>query len=394
MIMPIYFDNHSTTPLDPQVFEAMRPYFTEKFSNPSSPHVSGWEIESQVKLCREKILTLFEAQGYQVIFTSGATESNNLAIQGIVEASGLKKAHVITQATEHSCILESCKKIISAGHEVTFLPVDHEGFVSPLQIKEAIRANTVLVSIMAANNEIGTIQPIDEISKICRDKKILFHTDAVQAIGRMNLSAKDIGWDLLSLSAHKIYGPKGIGALVSRTKKIKPLLVGGGQEEGLRSGTLNVPGIIGLTESLDLMMKNQASETSTISKLRTKFWNELKKMIPLSFLMGTDNFSRRLAQNLSVRFLGVDAGQLLALCPDLCLSTGSACSSQNGSISHVIQSLGVNEQISKEVIRIGLGRFTTESEIDRGVTSLAKAVFKLRENSPVYEMEVKKRGML
>ncbi|MDO8519495.1 MAG: cysteine desulfurase family protein [Deltaproteobacteria bacterium] len=376
---PIYLDYNSTTPVDPRVFEAMKPYFTEKFGNAASAtHAYGWEAAEMVEMARESIANNIGADDKKTIFfTSGATESNNLAIKGLARGAG-KKIHIITQKTEHKCVLDSCAEMEKEGHQVTYLDVDADGKVSPEAVTKAIRPNTLLCSIMFANNEIGTIQPIREISKICHEKGVWLHSDAVQAVGKIPVDAQKDGIDLLSLSSHKIYGPKGIGALYV-SKKIplrafSPLSHGGGHERGLRSGTLNVPGIVGLAKALEICMAEMPEEAKRITALRDRMIAAFKKMKG-AHLNGhpTD----RLPGNINVSFDGVKNDDLISALPELAIASGSACASGEPEPSYVIQAITSDRQRRDGAIRIGLGRWTTEEEIDRASELIINAVHRI-----------------
>ncbi len=387
---PIYLDNNSTTPMDPEVLAAMIPYFCEKFGNPESrSHAYGWQAAEAVDQARKTIArAIGTSHDPGIIFTSGATESNNLAIKGIVHGSGIKPAHIITQKTEHKCVLDSCATLEKEGHEVTYLDVDFEGKIKLEDLKTALQKNTVLCSIMTANNEIGTLQPIKEIASLCHSKNILFHTDAVQAMGKIPIHVESDGIDLLSLSGHKIYGPKGIGALYISKKnpsiKVSPLLQGGNQEQGLRSGTLNVPGIVGLAKALELASQKMPDEQKRLSQLRNYFIDKIEKEIDLVTINGSR--TDRLPTNISFTFDFVKADELIMALPELAFSTGSACSSGSNEPSYVMQALGVSPKAVLSTVRFGLGRWTTAKEIDFAVDKLAVAVKKLRSQSLEYEM--------
>ena len=388
---PIYLDANSTTPMDPEVLAAMTPYFCEKFGNPESrAHAYGWQAAEAVDQARKTIAkSMGTSHDQGIIFTSGATESNNLVIKGIVHASNKKPAHVITQKTEHKCILDSCAELEKEGHEVTYLNVDFEGKVSLKDLAAAIQKNTVLCSIMTANNEIGTLQPIKEMASLCHAKNILFHTDAVQAVGKIPLDVESIGIDFLSLSGHKIYGPKGIGALYIAKKnppiKIYPLLHGGGQERGIRSGTLNVPGIVGLAKALEIAVGKMPEEKKRLSELRDYFINEVFKKIELVRVNGSR--IERLPNNISFTFDFVKADELISSIQELAFSTGSACSGGSNEPSYVIAALGLDKKSVLSTVRFGLGRWTTLQEIDFAVDKLSRAVKKLRNQSLEFEMK-------
>ncbi|MBI2340214.1 MAG: IscS subfamily cysteine desulfurase [Deltaproteobacteria bacterium] len=387
---PIYLDNHATTPVDPEVFRAMEPYFCEKFGNSASKsHAYGWKACEAVQIARESIAKNIGAESPKtIIFTSGATETNNMVIKGIARTSKKKPVHIITQATEHKCILESCREIEQEGHEVTYLGVDHDGLVDPDDVKKAIRPNTLLCSVMYANNEIGVIQPIAEISKICHEKGIWLHSDAVQAVGKIPVDMKKDGIDLLSISAHKMYGPKGIGALyIARTNppiRLSPLIHGGGHENGLRAGTLNVPAILGLAKALEICTAKMPEESKRLKGLRDYFVREITRRIDHTFLNGHP--TRRLPHNANVSFAYVKDTDLIMALPELAVATGSACASDSTEPSYVLRALGVGEDRADSSIRFGLGRFTTKEEIDVALECIVKAVEKLRGRSLKYEM--------
>lgn len=380
MKRPLYLDNNATTPVDPRVIEVMQDFFSQKFGNPSSAsHFYGWEAEEYVNLSREKILEKLglNPEG-DLIFTSGATESNNLLLQGFAKKSK-EKIHIISQNTEHKCILESLKEIQKQGHEVTILKVDKNGFVSIKELEKAVQKNTRLVSIMAANNEIGTLQEIEKISQHCQENKIYFHSDAVQAIGKVKLKFDNC--DFLSLSAHKIYGPKGIGALYCKPllkNKLSPLILGGGQEEGLRSGTLNLPGVIGLAKAIEIAIDQLETESKRLSVLRDQLFDTIRKKIPSLILNGS--IDKRLPGNLNLSFPGIKSEDLIAACPEIAISSGSACASGSTEPSYVIAALTQNENRIKSTIRLGLGRFTKEEDVVKAAAVLIKAYKKLSLN--------------
>ncbi len=365
--LPIYLDCHATTPVDPRVLEAMLPFFTEHFGNPASmAHAYGWAAEAAVKNARATIAAGIHAQPEEIIFTSGATEANNLAIKGVAEAYFSKGQHIVTVQTEHSAVLDPCRYLETLGFEVTYLPVQPDGLLNLQSLVESLRDDTILVSVMAANNEIGVLQPLAAIGQLCRDRGILFHTDAAQAIGKIPLNVQTQHIDLLSLTAHKIYGPKGIGALyVRRSPKVHlaPQLHGGGQEQGVRSGTLYTPQIVGLAKALELAWAEQESEQERIGYLRDRLWHRLCSL-PGIHLNGHP--TQRLAGNLNISVEDVD-GQalLLGLRSQVALSTGSACSSKSSKPSHVLTALGRSAPLARASLRFGIGRFNTEAEIDQ-----------------------------
>ena len=386
----LYLDHNATTPVSQAVFEAMRPYFSEYFGNPASAHSAGWKAAAAVKQARESIAThlgLPEANG--VIFTSGATEANNLALKGVLEACGKKPAHLITQITEHSCILQSANWLKAQGHDVTFLPVDTLGRVSPEALRAALKENTVLVSIMHANNEIGTVQDIVTLAKITHEAGALFHTDAAQTLGRLPLDILAMEIDLLTLSGHKLYGPKGIGALAILPKRPKinlaPLIHGGGHENGLRSGTLNVPGIVGLAAAVAEAIKFCESETKRQTTLRNHFIQQLTSGIEGAILNGDPQ--NRLPGNISLTIPYVKATDLISTASELAFSTGSACAASSVTPSHVLTAIGLSKEAAECTIRLGLGLSTTLDDINSAATILMTAVQKLRTQNPAWQME-------
>lgn len=387
--LPIYMDNNSTTRTDPRVVEAMLPYFTEKYGNAASrSHPYGWEAESAVEEAREQIAALIGASAKEIIFTSGATESNNLAIKGAAAMYNKKGNHIVTQATEHKAVLDTCKRLERDGFSVTYLPVDKYGQVSAEQVREAITDKTILVSIMAANNEIGTVQPVAAIGKVCKEKGVLFHTDAVQAVGKLPIDVEAMGIDLLSLTAHKIYGPKGIGALYVRKKdprvRLEPQIDGGGHERGMRSGTLAVPMIVALGAACDIARKEMETETARTFKLRERLRKGIMDKLPESYLNGhpTD----RLPGNANISFAYVEGEGLMMGIKDVAVSSGSACTSASLEPSYVLRALGVGDELAHSSIRFGLGRFSTEEEVDYVVDLVVREVNRLREMSPLFEM--------
>jgi len=363
----IYLDYQATTPIDERVLDAMLPYFRESFGNPaSSGHFYGWEAAAAVKLAREAIANSINASPEEIIFTSGATEANNLAIKGVAEAYHQKGRHIITAQTEHSAILDPCVYLQSLGFEVTYLPVQADGLINLSQLEESIRTETILVSIMSANNEIGVLQPIAEIGKICHERLVLFHSDAAQAIGKIPLDVNAMQIDLMSLTAHKIYGAKGIGALYVRRRNprvsIAPQLHGGGHERGMRSGTLYTPQIIGFAKALEIAIASQGSEQQQILNLRQHLWQRLSE---LDRIILNGHPTQRLAGNLNVSFPDINGQALmLALQPIVAVSSGSACSSAKTAPSHVLKALGHSNELANASIRFGLGRFNTLAEIE------------------------------
>lgn len=382
---PIYLDHHATTPVDERVLEAMLPYFKGKFGNAASrTHAFGWEAEDAVDQAREQIASLINAQPKDIIFTSGATESDNLAIKGVAAASD-KTCHIITQATEHHAVLDPCRAITRQGTEITVLPVDKHGLVDPDDVQNAIQDNTILVSVMMANNEIGTLQSLAEIGQICHEKEIYCHTDAAQAIGKLPIDVDTLHIDLLSISAHKIYGPKGVGALYVRSRprvRLVGQMDGGGHEKSMRSGTLNVPGIVGLGEACAIAQKNMHQEATRIRALRDKLQQTL--FDSLDHIQHNGHPENRLPGNLNISFSAVDGESLLMGLRDIALSSGSACTSASLEPSYVLRALGVSPDMAQSSIRFGVGRFNTEEEIDYTASRVIEEVHRLREISPNY----------
>ena len=385
---PIYLDYQATTPMDPRVLEAMMPYFTYKFGNPHSrSHSYGWEAEEGVEKARGQVAKLIGADDKEVIFTSGATESNNLAIRGVAEFYKDRKNHIVTTVTEHKCVLDTCRHLEQQGFEVTYLPVQKNGLIDLDQLRAAITDKTVVVSIMAVNNEIGVIQPLEEIGKICREKKTFFHTDAAQAAGKIPLDVEAMNIDLMSISGHKIYGPKGIGALYVRRKprvRLVPLIVGGGQERGFRSGTLPTPLCVGLGEAAEICLSEMGDEAKRLKKLQDRMLKGLNAK--LTDLVINGDLEHRIPGNLNISFAYVEGESLMMGIKNLSVSSGSACTSASLEPSYVLRALGVEEEMAHTSLRIGLGRFTTEHEVDTAVDELTRHVTKLREMSPLWEM--------
>ncbi len=386
--LPVYFDNHATTPVDPRVLEAMLPYFTEKFGNAASRnHEFGWRAEEAVENARAQIARLINAHPKEIVFTSGATESDNLAVKGVAETHRPKGNHIVTQVTEHKAVLDSCKRLESSGYEITYLPVDRDGLIDPDDLAKAIKPKTILISIMYANNEIGVIQPIAQIGKIAKKHNVLFHVDAVQAIGKIPVDVQKDGIDLLSISAHKLYGPKGVGALYVRRKnprvQLAPMIDGGGHERGVRSGTLNVPGIVGLGKACELCQKEMAAEAVRLGKMRDKLKNVLESSLDNTAINGS--LTHRLPNNLNISFAYVEGESLLMGINDVAVSSGSACTSAAIEPSYVLRALGVSDDLAHSSIRFGLGRFNTEEEVDYVAARVIETVKRLRELSPLYE---------
>lgn len=388
MQLPVYLDNNATTPMDPRVLDAMMPYFTSKFGNAASRnHKFGWEAEEAVDYSREQIAKLIGCTDKEIIFTSGATESNNLALKGVFEMYAQKGNHFITVTTEHKAILDTCKHIEKMGATVTYITPGTDGLISVEQIEAAITDKTVLISVMYGNNEIGVIQPIQAIGKLARSKGILFHTDATQTVGKIPVNVDEDYIDLMSFSAHKMYGPKGVGALYVRRKnprvKVTAQMDGGGHERGMRSGTLNVPGIVGLGKACEICMNEMESEAKRLSVLRDKLESSLMEMEE-TYVNG--NVTARLPHVANISFKYVEGEGLMMGIKDLAVSSGSACTSASLEPSYVLKSLGLDDDLAHSSIRFGLGRFTTEEEIDFAINHVKTAVTKLREMSPLWEM--------
>jgi cysteine desulfurase len=389
MKTPIYLDYHATTPMDPRVLDAMLPYFTQRFGNAASRnHSFGWEAEQGVEQARKQIAQLVGANAKEIIFTSGATESNNLAIKGVAEMYGEKGNHIITAATEHKAVLDTCKKLEKEGFRVTYLTLKTDGLIDLDQLRDAITDKTILVSIMYANNEIGVLQPIAEIGKICKEKGVLFHSDGVQAVGKVPVDVIKDNIDLLSITAHKMYGPKGVGALYVRRKsprvQITAQMDGGGHERGMRSGTMNVPGIVGFGKAAELCQLEMAEESKRLSHLRDKLKIKLENELDEVYINGS--MDHRLPHNLNMSFCYVEGESLLMGINDIAVSSGSACTSATLEPSYVLKALGLGDDLAHSSIRFGLGRFTTEEEVDYTAEKLIDVVKKLRELSPLYEM--------
>jgi cysteine desulfurase len=391
--LPLYMDNHATTPMDPRVLDAMMPFFSVKFGNAASRnHAFGWEAEAAVETARGQIAKLIGATAKEIIFTSGATESNNLAIKGIAEMYRERGNHIITQATEHKAVLDTCKKLEKMGYRVTYLPAQADGLIDIEELKRAIvtegEGKTILVSIMFANNEIGVVQPIAEIGKICHEKGVLFHTDAVQAAGKIPVDVQKMNIDVLSLSAHKIYGPKGVGALYVRRRnprvQITEQINGGGHERGMRSGTLNVPGIVGLGKACEICGEEMEAESKRLTELRDYMRAKLEGA--LDYVQVNGNMEHHLPGNLNMSFVYVEGESLLMGINDIAVSSGSACTSATLEPSYVLKALGLGDEVAHSSIRFGLGRFNTKAEVDYVADKVIDVVLKLRELSPLYEM--------
>jgi cysteine desulfurase len=381
---PIYLDNQSTTRLDPRVLEAMLPYFTEEFGNPhSTSHTYGRNAAAAIETARAEVATLIQADPREIVFTSGATESNNLALKGAAHfarahPTGVARDHIVTLVTEHKCVLESCNQLQSEGFAVTFLPVEPNGLISPAALAAAMTERTLLVSVMAAHNEIGVIQPLSEIGALCRSRGVLFHTDAAQAFGKIPLDVRALQIDLMSISGHKIYGPKGVGALYIRRRprvRLVPLIDGGGQERGLRSGTLPTPLCVGLGRAAALAGAEMTEEAERLRQLRERLRRSLARRVP-GFAVNGD-LEQRLPGNLNFSFPGIEALSLIEACPSLAVSTGSACTSASVEPSYVLRALGLSEAEANSGIRVGLGRFTTAAEVDFAADALVDATRRL-----------------
>lgn len=385
---PIYLDYQATTPTDPRVLDVMMPFLTEKFGNPHSRnHAYGWEAEDAVEKARSEIAALIGADPKEIIFTSGATESNNLAIKGVGRFYKDRKNHIITCATEHKCVLESCRHMGQEGCEVTYLHVAKNGLIDLDQLREAITDQTALVSIMGVNNEIGVIQPMAEIGAICREKGVFFHSDCAQAVGKIPLDVNEMNIDLMSISAHKVYGPKGVGALYVRRKprvRLTPLFSGGGQERGMRSGTLPTPLCVGLGEACAIAGREMVQESERLHYLRDRLYKGITDQLPEVYING--DLDQRIPGNLNLSFAYVEGESLMMGIKNLCVSSGSACTSASLEPSYVLRALGVTEDLAHTSLRLGLGRFTTEEEVDAAVDEIVTQVKKLRELSPLWEM--------
>ena len=387
--MNVYLDNNATTPVDPQVLEAMLPYFTQVYGNAASrSHQFGWEAEQAVEAARQQIADVIRAEAKEIIWTSGATEGNNIAIKGIAAMYGEQGKHIITQVTEHKATIDPCKYLEQNGYRVTYLEVDREGRVSREDIAKAIRDDTILVSIMHGNNEIGTIQPVAEIGKLCKERGVVFHTDACQTFGKIPIDVEAMGIDLLTCSGHKIHGPKGVGAMYVRRRRPRvrcaPVIHGGGHERGMRSGTLNVPGIVGMGKAAELCRLHMETESARLAALRDRLKDGLLSELDEVYLNGhpTD----RTPTNLNISFAYVEGESLMMAFDNLAVSSGSACTSASLEPSYVLKALGVGDELAHSSIRFSVGRFNTEAEIDHAIQRVVAAVRRLRELSPLYEM--------
>ena len=387
--LPIYLDNNATTPMDPRVLEAMTPYFLEDFGNAASRnHPFGWKAEEAVDYAREQVAKLIGADPKEIIFTSGATEGDNLGIKGVYEMYASKGNHIITATTEHKAVLDTCKHIEKSGGEVTYLEVKADGLIDLKELEAAIKPTTILIAIMYANNEIGVIQPVKEIGAIAKKNGVLFFTDAVQAVGKIPVDVNKDGIDLMAFTAHKMYGPKGVGALYVRRKnprvKVTAQMDGGGHERGMRSGTLNVPGIVGFGKACEICMNEMEIDTNRISILRDKLENELMKLEE-AYINGSKE--HRLPHVTNISFKHVEGeGLLMGFNKNIALSSGSACTSASLEPSYVLKALGLGDDLAHSSLRFGLGRFTTEDQIDYTVKAISETVLKLRDMSPLWEM--------
>lgn len=386
--LPIYLDNQSTTATDPRVVEAMLPYFTQKFGNPHSrSHSFAWEAEEACEVARTQVASLIGASSKEIIFTSGATESNNMVLKGIAKFYGSKKKHIVTVVTEHKCILDTCRYLEQDGFKVTYLPVKPNGLVDLELLKNTVTEDTMLVSVMAVNNEIGVIQPLKEIGKICREKGAFFHSDIAQAFGKIPIDVNECNIDLASISGHKIYGPGGIGALYIRRKpriRLTPLINGGGQERGFRSGTLPTPLVVGLGKAAAIAGEEMEADHKHVKKLFDRFLNKIQSNAQDIFLNGDKD--QRYPGNLNLSFAYIEGESMILAIKDLAVSSGSACTSSSLEPSYVLRALGVDEAMAHTSIRFGFGRFTTEAEIDYAAALMLSKINKLRELSPLWEM--------
>lgn len=385
---PLYLDMQATTPLDPRVLDAMLPYMTEQYGNPHSrTHLYGWEAEEAVEEARAQVASIIGADPKEIVFTSGATESNNLAIKGVAGFYKDKKRHIITTQTDHKCVLDSCRHLQQRGFDVTYLPVKPDGLVDMKQLKDAMRPDTALVSIMAVNNEIGVVQPLKEIGALCRERKVFFHTDAAQAVGKIPVNVNDLNIDLMSISGHKLYGPKGIGALYIRRRprvRLEAQMSGGGQERGLRSGTVPAFLTVGLGAACEVAQREMASDSAHVQRLAQRLYKGITEKLQGVQLNG--DAQSRYWGNVNLSFAYVEGESLLMALKDVAVSSGSACTSASLEPSYVLRALGVDEEMAHTSIRFGLGRFSTEEEVDRAIELTVAHVSRLREMSPLWEM--------
>jgi cysteine desulfurase len=388
MPRPIYLDYQATTPTDPRVVEAMLPWFTEKFGNPHSrSHSFGWEAEEAAEQARAQVASVINASAKEIVFTSGATESNNLALQGLAGFYGDEKKHLITVATEHKCVLDSCRHLEEQGFTVTYLPVDQSGLIDLKTLEAAITDQTLVVSVMAVNNEIGVIQPLKEIGAITRKHGVFFHCDAAQGFGKIPLDVEALNIDLMSISGHKIYGPKGIGALYVRRRprvRLQPMIYGGGQERGFRSGTLPTPLVVGLGEAARIAQAEMAGEAERMRRMYDHFLAEVMDAIPDVYLNG--HREQRWPGNVNLSFAYIEGESMMMAIKELAVSSGSACTSASLEPSYVLRSIGVGEELAHTSIRFGFGRFTTDAEIERAITIIKGSIERLRAMSPLWEM--------
>src|SRR5579872_2410597 len=387
--LPIYMDYHATTPVDPRVLEAMLPYFTEHFGNAASRnHPFGWEAEEAVDKARKQVADLIGANPKEIVFTSGATESDNLAIKGVAEMYREKGNHIITAVTEHKAVLDTCKRLEKNGYRVTYLPVQKDGLVDLEELKRAMDDKTILVTIMFANNEIGVLQPVAEIGKLCRERGVIFHTDATQAVGKVPVDVIKQNIDLASISGHKMYGPKGVGALYVRRKnprvQISAIIDGGGHERGMRSGTLNVPGIVGLGKACAIASEEMAQESCRMAGLRNRLKDCIMSRLDQTYINGT--MQHRQTEHFNISFAYVEGESLLMGINDIAVSSGSACTSATLEPSYVLKALGTGDDLAHSSIRFGIGRFNTQAEVDYVADRVVDTVSRLRELSPLYEM--------
>ncbi|GIL81259.1 hypothetical protein Vretimale_1181 [Volvox reticuliferus] len=388
--VPLYLDMQATTPMDPRVMDAMLPYMTEQFGNPHSrTHLYGWESEEAVEDARSKIARLIGADPKEIIFTSGATESNNTAIKGVATFLKDKKKHIITTQTEHKCVLDSCRWLQQRGWDVTYLPVQPDGLLDLSVLEAGIRPDTALVSVMAVNNEIGVVQPLKEIGAICRSKGVYFHTDGAQAVGKIPLDVNAAKIDLMSISGHKIYGPKGVGALYVRRRprvRLEPLMSGGGQERGLRSGTVPTPLVVGLGAACEVAQRELEGDLRHVRRLEERLRTGITSQLQGVVLNGPADRANRYPGNLNLSFAYVEGESLIMGLKEIAVSSGSACTSASLEPSYVLRALGVEEELAHTSIRYGMGRFTTDEEVDRAIAMTVAHVNKLREMSPLWEM--------
>ncbi|KAJ6796637.1 putative cysteine desulfurase, mitochondrial [Iris pallida] len=385
---PLYLDMQATTPVDPRVLDSMLPFYLHRFGNPHSrTHLFGWESDAAVEHARSQVASIISANPKEIFFTSGATESNNISVKGVMHFYRDKKKHVVTTQTEHKCVLDSCRHLQQEGFDITYLPVKPDGLVDLEQLAASIRPDTGLVSVMAVNNEIGVVQPLEEIGRICKDKGVPFHTDAAQAVGKIHIDVEKMGIGLMSISGHKIYGPKGVGALYLRRRpriRVEPQMSGGGQERGIRSGTVPTPLAVGLGAACEIAQKEMEYDNRRISALQDRLFNGICSRIDGVVVNGS--VEHRYAGNLNLSFAYVEGESLLMGLKEVAVSSGSACTSASLEPSYVLRALGVEEDMAHTSIRFGIGRFTTEEEIDRAVELTVRQVEKLREMSPLYEM--------